>query len=152
MHEELLEIADELVRRETRRPRQASLKRAISTAYYALFHRLCLLCADELVGWTRPWDLVTPIYRTMDHGTAKRLFQQTRDGQLLGQAVSDIGKVFQLLQEQRHIADYDPRPLSFGRAEVIDLISQARQATDAIERLQPDTKLRLAIYLAAKHR
>ena len=32
----------------TGRPRQSDLKRAISTAYYALFHALALMCADIL--------------------------------------------------------------------------------------------------------
>ena len=34
-------------------PRQSDLKRAMSTAYYAVFHALCRNCADSLVGKTR---------------------------------------------------------------------------------------------------
>lgn len=34
------------------RPRQADLRRAISAAYYALFHALCRCCADTLAGAT----------------------------------------------------------------------------------------------------
>ena len=32
------------------RPRQAELRRAVSAAYYALFHTLANSCADLLVG------------------------------------------------------------------------------------------------------
>jgi len=35
---DLLEQAKHLAIREKKRPRQASLRRAVSTAYYALFH------------------------------------------------------------------------------------------------------------------
>ena len=40
LHGDLLEQAEHLARREKQRPKQASLRRAISTAYYALFHLL----------------------------------------------------------------------------------------------------------------
>ena len=37
---DLLEQADHLARRERKRPKQASLRRAVSAAYYGLFHLL----------------------------------------------------------------------------------------------------------------
>lgn len=40
LHGDLLAQARSLLRREPRRPKQASLRRAVSTAYYALFHLL----------------------------------------------------------------------------------------------------------------
>ncbi len=40
LHDDLLEQAKHLANREPRRPKQASLRRAISAAYYALFHLL----------------------------------------------------------------------------------------------------------------
>jgi hypothetical protein len=40
VHEHLLEQAVTLARLDARRPKQANLRRAISTAYYALFHLL----------------------------------------------------------------------------------------------------------------
>ena len=49
--DDLLDIADDLVRRETGRPRQASLKRAVSTSYYALFHALAHECVSQTVRW-----------------------------------------------------------------------------------------------------
>jgi uncharacterized protein (UPF0332 family) len=38
--DDLLEQALHLAKREKKKPRQASLRRAVSTAYYALFHLL----------------------------------------------------------------------------------------------------------------
>jgi hypothetical protein len=40
VHEHLLEQAVTLARLDARRPKQANLRRAISAAYYALFHLL----------------------------------------------------------------------------------------------------------------
>ena len=40
MYADLLSQAELLARKEPRRPRQASLRRAVSSAYYALFHFL----------------------------------------------------------------------------------------------------------------
>jgi len=48
--EDLLEQADHLARREKKRPKQASLRRAVSAAYYALFH---LLISETVSNWRR---------------------------------------------------------------------------------------------------
>ena len=40
LHADLLKQARHLATKEPRRPSQASLRRAVSAAYYALFHRL----------------------------------------------------------------------------------------------------------------
>ena len=55
------------------KPRQADLKRAISTAYYALFHAMAKDAADMLVGVgaDRPDKAWTQLYRALQHGDAK---------------------------------------------------------------------------------
>ncbi len=50
-HDDLLRQALQLVHKEPRNPRQASLRRAVSTAYYALFY---LLISEAVVNWNRP--------------------------------------------------------------------------------------------------
>ena len=47
---DLLEQARHLANREPKRPKQASLRRAVSAAYYALFH---LLAAETAKNWKR---------------------------------------------------------------------------------------------------
>jgi len=62
--DDLLEQAYHLAKRERKHPKQASLRRAVSTAYYALFH----LLIDEAVG---NWGIVRQrsiLARTFDHG------------------------------------------------------------------------------------
>jgi hypothetical protein len=149
---DLLELADHLATREARRPKQASLRRAVSSAYYALFHGLAALCAEALVGWSKPWAVFTPVYRSLDHGSAKRLFERDREGKVLGADVAKIGRVFASLQQARYIADYDPEPFPYGRQETQELIDQARQAVVSIGRLSPETRLKLAVGLIVKQR
>ena len=75
----LLAIAESLasgsVGSQRGRPRQADLRRAISTAYYALFHTLAGNCANLLVGGrasTRTRQAWRQLYRALDHGQVKR--------------------------------------------------------------------------------
>ena len=58
-------------------PRQSDLKRAQSTAYYAMFHALCRNCADSFIG--RPGSLRSQpawrqAYRAVEHGFAKNQY------------------------------------------------------------------------------
>lgn len=152
MSEDLLEIAQHLARRDPSRPKEVSLRRAISSAYYALFHALALLCADQLVGSRRPWQVFTPIYRSLEHGTAKRLLEKNGAARMFGSEVAEIGERFGLLQQWRHAADYDPEPLELGRAETLELVDLARRAVEALRTLPNETKLLLAVHLIARHR
>ncbi len=150
--EDLLEIAEHLARRDPTRPREVSLRRAISSAYYAVFHALALLCADQLVGWRRPWQVFTPIYRSLEHGTAKRLLEKNSAAKIFGSEVAEIGERFGLLQQWRHTADYHPEPLELGQVETLELIELARRAVEALTALPNETKLLLAVHLIARHR
>lgn len=114
---DLLEQADHLATRERKRPRQASLRRAVSTAYYAVYHLLTwealLLIAPGAEEGTR---LI--MQRWFDHAgmfTACGLFSgETFLGPLARLAGSPplpdlqrIARSFRELQQERHSADYD---------------------------------------------
>jgi hypothetical protein len=150
MHEDLLEIASHLAQLERGKPRQTSLRRAVSSAYYALFHALAKLCADKLVGFSKPWDVYAPIYRSLDHGKAKDVLKRISSHR--GGGVAIIGQTFILLQERRHTADYDPSPFPFGRAETLDLVEQAKQAIEKIGSLSDEDRLFVATQLVARTR
>jgi hypothetical protein len=150
MHDDLLDIASQLAQLEQGKPRQTSLRRAVSSAYYALFHALARLCADNLVGISKPWDVYAPIYRSLDHGRAKEVFKRVSSHR--GSGVAIIGQIFILLQERRHTADYDPLPFQFGRAETLDLIEQSRQAIMQINALSLEDRLFIATQLLARTR
>lgn len=117
--EHLLQIATDLVEINTRRPRRADLCRAVSTAYYALFHCLARACADSLAGRARKvgnrpaWRQV---YRALEHGQARKRCENVPSR--FPDKVRKFGQTFAEMQSKRHFADYDPdRPVR--KSEVI---------------------------------
>jgi uncharacterized protein (UPF0332 family) len=152
MIDDLLELAAYLARRDARRPKQSSLRRAMSTAYYAVFHAHARLCAGSLVGPSKPWQVFTPIYRSLEHTAAKRLFDQARSDKRFGDEIADLGRIFIRLQQARHAADYSPEPFSISRDEALELIGLARQAVQTIHMLPDDKRLLLAVNLIARQR
>ena len=130
------------------RPRQAMLRRAVSTAYYAMFHALCASNADTLVGQSPPGphsDLWIETYRALQHRTAKNrlasYIQLVQDP-----AMRDFGQLFGTMQQQRISADYNPRA-RFIRSEVVASIDRTEAAINAFYNTPAPTRRRLAIYL-----
>ena len=66
--DELLELAQDIANLHPDHPHQASLRRAVSTAYYALFH---LLISEATANWQRP-ELRAVLGRVFDHGPMKQ--------------------------------------------------------------------------------
>lgn len=152
MIDDLLELAEHLTRRDARRPKQSSLRRAASTAYYAVFHQLAFSCANELIGWSNPWDVVTPIYRSLDHSNARRFFDRARSEKEFGDEIATVGRIFIRLQQVRHAADYSPEPFSLSRQEVLELVGLARQAVQLVREMPSDKRKLLAVNLIARQR
>jgi hypothetical protein len=69
---ELLDLARHLSTREGTRPKQASLRRSVSTAYYALFHLLTSE-AVSLIGSNMSLVGTRKIQRWFDHSEMKRV-------------------------------------------------------------------------------
>ena len=151
---DLIEQAEHLASKERGRPKEASLRRAVSTAYYALFHELCRITANALVGSSTRWETYSPVYRLIDHKVAKSLFERTRNAgsgefRALGAAVAEIGENFIRLQDERHRADYDPRPYPHDRYVVLGLVASAKESSTKLDALSRDVKLELAVRLMA---
>lgn len=109
------------------KPRQSDLRRAVSTAYYALFHALAKDGADLFVGASRtPSAAWSQAYRALEHGFAKNACSQVRGLGLPGPIVG-CAETFVRLQQQRHAADYDPLA-RFTRTEVILAVDEADKA------------------------
>ena len=93
----------------TGQPLEESLRRAVSTAYYAMFHALSASNADSLLGSPRNPEMQQAwnrTYRGMDHRAARR--NLTQNVSSLTQASRQFIRIFALLQDARHRADYDP--------------------------------------------
>ena len=90
-------------------PAPAAMRRAISTAYYAVFHALAANNADVLIGPAHnqlTTDAWIRIYRGLNHNHARSQLQQNRAN--LSASVQTFADLFRDLQNERHNADYNP--------------------------------------------
>jgi hypothetical protein len=153
--DELIEVASNLLHSSSGRPSRAALDRAVSTAYYALFHALCHLCVDRLVGWrnrsSKYWESVTPVYRLIDHGAAKRVLLQYAGSKATPPELRRLAAVFIELQADRLLADYDPQP-RFDVGDARHRIDLAAHAIADLRSLSADDRRLLAIQLITKPR
>lgn len=103
-------------------PRQVDLRRAISNAYYGVFHFILTAAADEFAGVTqRATAQYALVYRHIDHRSFRELCNEIRKPSLPGkyaalapkagfsQAMKGFSAVAVDLQLKRHLADYDPQ-------------------------------------------
>lgn len=152
MDDRLIQVAQELSKRTGYRPREAFMRRAVSTAYYAMFHALAQLCADELIGGkharTVAWNRV---YRALDHKLAKAMLQ-SKEATNLSPAIAAFGRAFAVLQERRHQADYDPMPFRYYFNETAALIELAHSAIRDLDGLGSDERRTLAVFILFKQR
>ena len=142
------------------RPRSASLRRAVSTAYYAVFHAICRACADRLIGWKQPWTVYTPIFRAPDHYATTQALREPYLATI--PELQRLGLLLKELQNAREWADYNPEPRpnyragtndsSFTRQEALRLIDAAAEAIGIVDRLDEDARLKLAVRLVTRTR
>jgi hypothetical protein len=151
-HGQLLGQARQLLILDPRRPRQANLKRALSTAYYALFHLLIHDAVGFLVGQKAPYrSFLTRAFSHTNMLSAAKEFHLSHVEATSGRAVQSgrrssvtpssapstalaippdlnaVADTFVLLQETRHQADYDVSR-RFTRKEAEALVGQAEAA------------------------
>jgi uncharacterized protein (UPF0332 family) len=133
----LIVTARKLANASPKKPRQADLRRAISTAYYALFHAMAKDAADMLVGVgpNRPDKAWTHTYRSLQHGDAKSACEAVRNLNF-PITIQSCADAFVALQQKRHEADYDP-DYRVLRADALDAIQLAE---DAIRDLKASPK------------
>src|ERR1700694_494605 len=72
LHQDLLNLAKELVNRNPAAPVEADLRRGVSTAYYALFHLLVHEATNRLVAVA---DLRGRVARSFDHRVMRQVCQ-----------------------------------------------------------------------------
>ena len=159
LHGDLLEQALHLSSRERKKPKQASLRRAISSAYYALFH---LLLEEGAKQFASDQGLRKLVRRAFVHGEMKKAAKSLSSGGTLPDHVKavylgtvpselrNVAKAFVELQDRRHDADYDMNA-SFTRAQVTDLITLAQDAFDDWKavRAKPGERVAVELFLSA---
>jgi uncharacterized protein (UPF0332 family) len=120
-------------------PRQTDLRRAISSAYFALFHFTLAAASDLFVGWDkRSMPEYQIMYRSVSHDWLRSLCEQLQRKRIAKIAPHAPGVAFfgpvvifaatvAELQELRHSADYDPS-FSITVDEAKFRIDEARKA------------------------
>jgi uncharacterized protein (UPF0332 family) len=138
--DDLLDLAKKMVNYKKADVLDARLRRAISTAYYALFHLLLEKGSAKFVTHPGLRQLVSRAYVHGDMYKAAKKFESGIGG-LPGQVtaafagtvpalpaeIERVAKAFVALQEARHEADYDVSK-TFSRADAQRLVAQAEQA------------------------
>jgi hypothetical protein len=126
-------------------------RRAVSTAYYAVFHALARCCADELWGAAdRSSREYERVYRALDHGPLRSAFASAplKDNPML----AEIGGYVLTLQSARHHADYSPPGKLFTPAQCEELIQTAWTAITLLDDLDSKDRRMLSVYLLFKNR
>ena len=109
-------------------PSEADLRRAISTAYYAVFHALSASNAELIAGLplsgmsSHAWERV---YRRLDHGRAQNNLRAALP--YLSPSGAEFARTFIELQGLRHEADYDPN-FSITHTKARNMIALAENA------------------------
>jgi hypothetical protein len=134
---ELLDLARELAN-SSQEPNQARLRRAVSTAYYALFH---FLIAEATCNYTRE-ELRAEFGRVFDHGKMKNAAVQSRArtqplaaSNETAAALSRVTTTFIELQVRRQLADYHLGQ-DWNRLDAIGLIDDVEIAFDAWSKIR----------------
>lgn len=148
MHDDLLEQARQLATWDAGRPRQANLRRAVSSAYYAVFHFLIdQSCRNVMGALHAQREYRQVLGRAFSHSSMKNACESFAGGTLKASVrrglpgsfvvpprVQQIANDFIDLQYARHQADYDLTQ-RFARKDVLALINQAETAIETFRQL-----------------
>lgn len=113
----------------SKRPRQADLRRAVSTTYYAFVHAVCRTVADLFIGATaearsRPeW---IQAYKSVEHGRLRSICSNQELMRRFSLAIREFAELLIIAMNKRLLADYHPYA-SFYRYEVIDDAKMAKR-------------------------
>ena len=140
--------------------RQVDLRRAISAAYYGVFHAVMRAAADTYIGRSsRKSAEYAQAYRYVDHAGLKNVCETCKKQALpvgapsaSAKFSSDVGAFARAvveLQARRHAADYDPNFYVY----VLDarmVVATARDALNLFRGLPSDQRLKFLFMLMVR--
>lgn len=153
MHEDLFAQAETLAKLDSRKPKQANLRRAVSSAYYAVFHYLvdqacCIQFGTQhaqapyrhVLGRAFAHNVMKQACTSFGGGTLKDavikgLPRDASGNYAISSAIRGLALGFAELQEKRNVADYD-RSERFKRSEVLIVIEQAKEQVARFSELE----------------
>jgi uncharacterized protein (UPF0332 family) len=156
----LFEQAEKLITPQAGRPRQVDVRRAISAAYYAIFHAILTAATDQFIGVAnRDESRYGLVYRSVDHGWLRKLCEEVQKptpssrfrryvpAAGFGANIVAFAAAAEDLQEKRHSADYDVMT-RMNRSDASLAISTARAALGRLNNAsQPERLAFLSLLL-----
>ena len=133
------------------RPRQAELRRAVSAAYYALFHALAHCCADRLAGSGRTESSWIQTYRALEHGHARNQCNDQSAMSAFPSEVQAFGRRFVFMQRQRQLADYSPNA-RYSRLWVMQAVGETEDTITAFESAPSTERRAFALHVLLRRR
>ena len=147
----LIETARTLAEAGRGRPAQARLRRAVSTAYYAMFHCLAASAADLFISrkHSPAWHRT---YRALEHGRARNACQQGPAMREFPTAVRKFATTFVILQAERQRADYALDVDAYQKSEVLEHVDSAELAIRQFEQADIDARRGFAAHVLFRQR
>jgi hypothetical protein len=125
-------------------PRQINLRRAISSAYYAIFHAVATEAADVIVGRTkRDTSIYQLVYRSINHNSLRKLCEifenkkpPTKYKEYFPKSgfdsnLKNLAAAFVELQQMRNNADYDPL-YRVSSSDAVLVVATSRAALNSL--------------------
>ncbi|MCY4226058.1 MAG: hypothetical protein OXF06_14660 [Bacteroidetes bacterium] len=123
-------MAETLARGKGGKPRQADLRRSMSTAFYAMFHYLANEFACALIGTNyqdRDSLAYRRAYRSLTHGKIRSCCNTLQIMKNFSPEIQYFTDVLTHMQSRRELADYDPDSFFF-RSNVLEDIERTQKA------------------------
>ena len=153
----LFEQANKLIASQAGPPRQVDIRRAISAAYYAMFHATITAAVDQFIGITnRDTSRYGLVYRSVSHAWLRDLckevqkptpsskFKPYAPSNGFGSNITAFAAALVELQEKRHAADYDVM-IRMNKSDAVLAISTAKAA---LRRFGKSSKAERVAYLS----
>jgi hypothetical protein len=151
--EQLFEQANRLVEQHGRgAPRQVDIRRAISAAYYGVFHFVLRETADQFIGGALSGSPLHALaYRSVAHARLAELCAEARKTSLsprlapvvpagvFSSQIRNFAGLLLELKEKREAADYDPS-LKFRIADAVQLVQTAQSAIGRFQSAPPEER------------
>ena len=147
---DLIETARSLTALSTRRPAQANLRRAVSTAYYAVFHCLAATVADTLMGKRRS-EAWHQVYRSPEHGGARSACRNRQVMHGFPPEIRSFAGRFIILQKARQRADHALEG-RYYKLDVRAAIDMAETAIVQLDRANVEHRRRFAAHVLFRQR
>ena len=146
-----LKLGWEVISSISGRPRQVTLKRVVSNAYYAMFHGLAESNANLVVGGpnsNRSKGAWAQTYRALGHNETRNKCKNQNMMRRFPDEINRFANVFCAMQFKREEADYNPdHRLALALDDAEFALLEAEEAIAEFHTVDRKDRLAFAVYL-----